>query len=274
MSLARLTSRVVASSTRTLPIASVAMPVRQFASEKKAAAAPAATTTTSRSSGMTLPLFTPDDRIGTSFSGAKGMYVNALFNAATKTNKIDVVAKDFSDFVAKVETTPLYKQAVSNPTLSAAQKLEMLKFQNLTYDKLTKSFIREVIQDGRAANLKDYLDAFRVLVSQHRKESNATVYTAQELKGADRTRVEKLLPKFLEGDRKLAVSYVIKPSLVGGLVVELDGKRFDMSLESILSRFQGALKMQGYNMYAPAEELSPALQRVADYVAKNQFKQA
>ena len=91
------------------------------------------------------------------------------------------------------------------------------------------SFVGVLVQNGHIRELNDCVEAYVQLHDEHARLSTAYVTSAVELTKAEKAELtEKLSRKF---DRNIHLECAVDPSLLGGLVVQIDGKVIDGSLK-------------------------------------------
>lgn len=124
---------------------------------------------------------------------------------------------------------------MSNPTLTKEEKIKLLNsiFNNKT-SNLTKSFISLVVDHGR----EDYF--YRIALSYqdlYRKDKNIVVTHLTTAVEAD-DKIKKQIIKSVEvsENSKVELRTEINPDIIGGYILDIEGKRLDASIIRQLSK--------------------------------------
>jgi len=176
-----------------------------------------------------------------------GRYANALFNLAREQSKIESVegnlialadlasagsANYSEDFGNLLET-----QTVSR---SAAQSIMAEIAKSLKLEAITANFLGVLADNGRLAQLPAAVHAFKQLAADHRGEVFADVTSAFPLKAAQRKAIESQLKSHI--GRKVIISEIVDPTILGGLIVKIGSQMIDSSIKTRLNTLSQAMK--------------------------------
>ena len=102
-------------------------------------------------------------------------------------------------------------------------------------------FFYMVLEKGRETDLQGIHEAYRQMVHLEAGISSATVASAVRL---DETTLEEIRNRLssLTGGRTIDLKAKVDETIIGGLVLEVDGKVIDGSLAAQLERFRKALR--------------------------------
>merc|ERR1712141_694407 len=185
--------------------------------------------TTAARSGKLAP--TPIQVFGTS-----GRYATAIYSAATKEKKLDVVEKELKGVQALLAKDPKLNEFVLNPTIKRTLKSETmqstLKKQNMS--NLTINLFAALAENGRLGASASVIDTFNKLMAAHRGEVICSVTTAKPLEAA--------LKSFLGKGESLLMETKVDPGLIGGMVVTIGDKYVDMSMSSKIKTYTNLIK--------------------------------
>lgn len=176
--------------------------------------------------------------------GIEGRYVNALYSAASKSNKLDAVEGDLNKLSNLYKTDPKFKEYMCSPLINPLQK--SLVFENdlkkkLNLSDLSVNLLSAMSENRRLKQLPDVREAFKQIMSAVRNEIQCTITTAKALPDAKRKEVEDSLKAFTK--KKLLISYKQDPSIVGGLIVDFNGEHYiDMSVRSKIRLYSDCMK--------------------------------
>ena len=169
-----------------------------------------------------------------SLYGLEGRYVNALYSAAHKNNKLNEVESDLTKLANLYKSDSKFKDFMVNPLVSPAQKSHV--FQNDLKNKLKLSdvsvnFLTVVSENRRLKHLPEIHASFGQIMSAVRNELPCCIMTAKPLADARKKELEETIRTFT--DKKLIIEYKTDPSILGGVVIDFNGEHYiDMSIKS------------------------------------------
>lgn len=179
-----------------------------------------------------------------SLFGIEGRYVNALYSAASKSNKLEAVEGDLKKISNLYKSDPKFKEFMISPLISPVQKTQI--FENdlkkkLGLNELSVNLLSSMSENRRLKNLPEVEAAFNLVMSATRGELNLTVTSAKPLPDAKKKEVEASLKTF--SSKKLLIKYQVDPSIIGGLIIDFNGEHYiDMSVRSKIRLYSDCLK--------------------------------
>jgi len=96
------------------------------------------------------------------------------------------------------------------------------------------NFCSKLIDEKRMNILKESIDRFDKLHAAYNQIQLATVTSACELEESALLNIAKQVQKS-SGSKSVKITPVIDPSLIGGFIVDVGGKRVDLSLKQKLA---------------------------------------
>ncbi|KAI6646602.1 hypothetical protein LOD99_12723 [Oopsacas minuta] len=176
--------------------------------------------------------------------GLEGRYAHALYSAAVRGKKENVVEKDLDTFANLLKKDKALHEFVNDPTLKRKSKLEKLNTILLQqkFDKITMNFFEVLADNNRLSRVKNIGVAFSQLMSASRGEIECTVISAQKLDANNTKALETALKGFLKPSEVLKLNLKVDNSLLGGLIVELKDKYIDMSTATKIRKISNILK--------------------------------
>lgn len=169
-----------------------------------------------------------------SLYGIEGRYVNALYSAASKNNKLDAVEGDLKKLAGLYKTDSKFKDFMVNPLINPVQKTQIFESElkkKLNLTDLSVKFLSVVSENRRLKFLPEIEAAFHQIMSAVRNELPCSIISAKPLPDAKRKEIEDSLKAFTS--KKLIINYSTDPSLMGGLIVDFNGEHYiDMSVRS------------------------------------------
>ncbi|MFD2368439.1 F0F1 ATP synthase subunit delta [Brevibacillus sp. GCM10020057] len=163
-------------------------------------------------------------------------YARALFDVASERGKIDQVEADLGAIVQAVEQNADLSKIMLHPHIAADAKLKLA-------DELFKSHVGEesynflslLIEKGREAALADIYRSFVKLANDARGIAEATVTSAKPLTDEEQAELAEKFGQTL--NKKLRLTAVVDPSILGGIVIKIGDRLYDGSLKTKLETF-------------------------------------
>jgi F-type H+-transporting ATPase subunit delta len=165
-------------------------------------------------------------------------YAEALFKSISSNDYQSV--SDQLGALAQVAADPGLLAFADNPRATVDQVYGVIVGATRTEigGKL-QNLLRVVIENGRLVTLPEVLAQFQSLVNAQSGSANATVYSAFPIEQADLGSVVETLEKRFA--RKLNVSVVLAPELIGGIRVVVGDEVLDTSVKARLEQMKLAL---------------------------------
>ena len=146
--------------------------------------------------------------------------------------------------LAEVAANPQMRQYADDPRADTAQVLDLLVSlartpSGATPGEAAKNLLRMVIENGRLAALPEIASQFQALVDAGTGTSQATIESAFALDAAQLADVRSAMEKRFA--RKLEMSVVVVPELIGGVRVVVGDEVLDTSIRARLDQMRAAL---------------------------------
>jgi F-type H+-transporting ATPase subunit delta len=165
-------------------------------------------------------------------------YAEALFKAVG-VNDAASVSEQISE-LAKVAADAQLRQFADNPKAQPDQVFDLMTSVVKAFlGDGAKNLLRTVIENGRLAALPEIAAQYHALVNARTGISDATVYSAFAIDGAQLPEVVASLEKRF--GRKLNASVVVEPALIGGIRVVVGDEVLDTSVRARLEQMKVAL---------------------------------
>lgn len=179
-----------------------------------------------------------------SLFGIEGRYVNALYSAASKSNKLDAVEGDLKRLSGLYKTDLKFKDFMINPLINPVEKRQIFETDlksKLKLNDLSVNLLSAMSENRRLKHLPDVDYAFGQVMSAVRKELQVIVTSAKPLSDAKKKEVEESLKSFTS--KRLILSYTTDASILGGLIVDFNGEHYiDMSVKSKIRLYSDSIK--------------------------------
>ncbi len=160
-------------------------------------------------------------------------YASALFMLACEKEKRSEYKEALMVLKDAFLKEPEYLLFLASPSIPLSERQEAIKsaFSGRVPEDVL-SYLLLLCEKGRIDCFLDSVEEFCVLFDASEKVMNAKVTSAVELSEEEK---QKLLAKLEKMSKtNVNIEYTLDPSILGGLVVEMDGRVLDGSLKSRL----------------------------------------
>lgn len=164
-------------------------------------------------------------------------YADALFSLALETNTVFETLMTLKEVRDGLYATEGALDLLASPSIPKDERCAVLEkaFGDVQPEHVM-SFVGVLVQHGHIRELNDCVEAYTALHDEHARLSTAYVTSAVELTEGEKAKlIEKLSQKL---GRTIHLECAVDPSLLGGLVVNVDGKVIDGSLRSKLQEIK------------------------------------
>ena len=167
---------------------------------------------------------------------AKALFMLALEKGCSKEYK------DALELVSGVfDENPVYKDFLSTFAIPLEERLGALEdaFKG-AIPKDVLSFLKILCEKKRIAEFSECAEQYMAMHNEMEKISNAKVTSAVELTEEEKTSLKEKLEK--KSGHKMVIEYIVDEAILGGLIVEADGKIMDSSLKKHLKEIKDVIK--------------------------------
>ena len=156
-------------------------------------------------------------------------YAAALFMLAAENHVESDYAQGLSVLLSAFSAQPLYYDLLSSPGIPMGERLAALEEAfGASVPEQVLSFVQLLCENGLIGMLPDCVKEYKKMYDEFSRVSVATVRSSVALREEELTRMREKLEKMSGHRVKLVCS--IDPTLLGGVVVEMDGRCIDGSL--------------------------------------------
>lgn len=173
-------------------------------------------------------------------------YATVLRDYAQGRGKLDEVYADVTKVRLALAENPEAEQFFVSPVVKPSEKKALLEgtFKGKVCDEVLQ-FLTFLVDKERIGLAGSILFVFEMLYKREKNICTATVTTAKELSAADQSRfVGVIADKMRKSGREVAdvdATFRVDPSIIGGVVLAVDGKQVDDSVSSKLRELQRQL---------------------------------
>ncbi len=164
-------------------------------------------------------------------------YADALFSLALETNTVAETLTALTEMRNGIYGTEGALELLASPSIPKDERCAVLEkaFGDVRPEHVM-NFVGVLTQHGHIRELDDCLAAYTQLHDEARRISTAYVTSAVALTDGEKAELTaKLSARF---SRTIQLECAVDPSLLGGLVVQVDGKVIDGSLKHRLQEIK------------------------------------
>lgn len=164
-------------------------------------------------------------------------YAQALFGVALERKLLDKVRDELHDFVSRLEENPELSHFLRSPERSRAEKRQLVeRVMQDRYSNIFFNFLVLLINKGRIALYLEMQRAFNDLYDRHHRKVRALAVTAMPMAKSELEALQTDLAQALS--RALEIENRVDPAIVGGIVLNIEGKILDGSVRRQLERLR------------------------------------
>jgi F-type H+-transporting ATPase subunit delta len=164
-------------------------------------------------------------------------YSTALFQLARESGQEEQVGGEIARFFAAYNDSEL-QAILTNPAFAVESRKQVLirvaNAQELAV--LTTNFLSLLLERDRLSHLPGIVSSYQRLLNEAKGRVEAKVTSASALEAADLQRLLGTL-RAISG-KEVVLHEAIDPALIGGLLVELEGKIYDGTVRTQLEKMK------------------------------------
>ena len=156
-------------------------------------------------------------------------YAEAVFALGLENDAVDSYSQALENVREVLLQNPEYVDFLACYAIPAGERADAVaQAFSGALPKNVLSFLQLLCEQGNIKLFFDIADEYSRLLLAHRSMSNAVVYSVVELTDAQKDALTARLEKLCK--KNLSVSYVIDKTIMGGLLIDIDGSIIDGSI--------------------------------------------
>lgn len=172
-------------------------------------------------------------------------YAKALFLLALEQELVDRVAEDLAGFNRVLKENKKLQVFLFSPEISRQKKLNLVKELGQDhFSGLFNHFLIFVVKRGRQIFLDGIDSEFQRLREAFENVLPATIATAFALDEEDKSNIIKSLEKLYQA--KIKLESQVQEDLLGGMLLRLGDKVFDLTLKTQLNRLREKMLLREF----------------------------
>lgn len=164
-------------------------------------------------------------------------YAKALFQLALEGNQEERVGQEIERLVAVYEASPL-AAALNNPAFAVRNRKNVLVqvARELKLSELVVHFLSLLLERDRLAFIPSIVSRYRRLLDEKKGRVEARVAAVAPLEADVLARLGEALKKV--SGKEVILHQQSDPELIGGMVLELEGRLYDGSVRTQLAKMK------------------------------------
>jgi F-type H+-transporting ATPase subunit delta len=173
--------------------------------------------------------------------GVANRYARALYELGQEKGLSDLLGAELEALATTFATSSELRQTLENPVFKLSERRAVLEklLPRLAPSRELKNFALLLLERGRIGALPAISRAYRAMVDTGLGRVRAVVTSAQPLDALTQAAVQRALEK--RTGRKVLLSTVVDPGLIGGIIARVGDLVFDGSLRSRLDTLRARL---------------------------------
>ncbi len=162
-------------------------------------------------------------------------WARALLEVAQADNSVERIRRELTGFAEMIDKAPELERVLTNPAVDESAKKNIVADlgRRRVLSKLTANFLQLLGDKGRLGALREIAEAFGEEADALSGTVRAAAVSTIPLSALHVSRLRAALEQMT--GRKVVVENEVDDSLLGGLVVKLEGKVYDGSIKSQLA---------------------------------------
>ncbi len=167
-------------------------------------------------------------------------YAEALFALAVEDQAVEGYRQALDSVGQLFEDNPDYVEFLNSPAIPLSERLQAIDeaFEG-SVPEYVLFFLKVICEQGKMRMIRDCIDEFSKLAMSFSDTIAATVYSAVPLSDQQKQSLCQKLKAMTH--KSMDPIYIVDPSLIGGLKIEVDGKTFDGSIKHRLGEIKDVM---------------------------------
>lgn len=173
-------------------------------------------------------------------------YAKSLLDLAVEKNSVEDTLKDIRMMDAVCRSNRDFEMMLRSPVIKGDKKTAIISavFSN-SLSPLTKAFINLMVSKGREANMPEIAAAFIAQYNEMKNIRTVNLTTAAPVSDEMKNSLVAKVSAFMPGST-VSLTAKVDPALIGGFVLETEGKLFDASVRKKLNDIKSSIVDNSY----------------------------
>lgn len=163
-------------------------------------------------------------------------YGIALYNLALENNKLSDVKEDLDSIKSALKEEPKYIKLLLSPAISKSERYSLIDKAFDSADPIVVSFLKTLVKNNQVNQFFDATYHFNVFYNEKMNIKKVSITSSEELSSEQKEKIESILKK--KENATLITEYSIDKNILGGIIININGKQYDGSLKKKLNEIQ------------------------------------
>lgn len=175
-----------------------------------------------------------------SISAIRVRYAKAFFTLAKEKNVLGQLNSDIQNIFEICSKSADFIQLLESPVVASSKKAELIsKIFKGQIDPMTLKFLLLITNNKREVHIPGICRNFLDLTRKDQNIKSAVMVTATEINSGTVEKIKKLIEKELSATIELTCQ--VEPEIIGGLILRIDDKQYDSSVNTQLKKIKQTL---------------------------------
>lgn len=164
-------------------------------------------------------------------------YASALFEVGLELDKVEDFFKELNIIKGVFEMEDRLFQILTHPRITKSDKKSLIK--DVFKDNISKeisNFLYIIIDKRRERNILEIVNRYKEIYNDHKNITNVIATTAIPMDEESKQNLKNKLEEKL--NKKVEISNKVDPSIIGGVLLQMDDKIIDSTLTSQLKNME------------------------------------
>jgi F-type H+-transporting ATPase subunit delta len=169
-------------------------------------------------------------------------YARALFELGQEEGKEKQFLEELQAIAQLVSENGEFKALLESPLYDITLKRRILKevASKMSLSEYVVNFLNIMLDKDRFSILGEILDAYKEILDKLTGRVRARVTSAASLSEDQLSQIAQTLSKVV--NKEVDVDVIVEPSLIGGVIAEVEGMVYDGSVKTQISKLKQSLK--------------------------------
>ena len=169
-------------------------------------------------------------------------YAEALFLLSEENGECEAIATALETVSDVLKENPAYVEFLSSPAIPKNERVQAIGTAFASLPETAVSFLQLLCERGHIRTYDTVAEHFAALCREAQNRTTATVISAVELTDEEKARLNEKLNA--AGNKTVTIEWTVDESLLGGVIVEMDGKVLDGSLRHRLQEVKEVISSE------------------------------
>lgn len=175
-----------------------------------------------------------------SISAIRVRYAKAFFTLAKEKNVLEQLNTDIQNIFEICSKSPDFINLLESPVVASSKKAELIsKIFKSQIHPMTLKFLLLITNNKREVHIPGICRNFLDLTRKDQNIKSAVMVTATEINSVTVEKIRKVIEKELSATIELTCQ--IEPEIIGGLILRIDDKQYDSSVNTQLKKIKQTL---------------------------------